>query len=271
MDQLDKIRDRFISLFNKKPLLFVAPGRINLIGEHVDYNEGLVMPGAIDRYMFFAVTPSFNDRCNVFAVDLEEGVTFSTYELNPGETWVNYLQGVIDGFHRKGKQVGGVDCAFGGNLPTGAGLSSSAALCSGFAFAINECFNLKLEKAELALIAQYAEHEFAGVNCGLMDQYASLCAQKDSVILLDCRTLAYEVLPFDFPSHSIVLVDTKVKHNLATTAYNDRRRTCEVGVSKLQQVYPKVQSLRDATRVMLYEQQEMLGEDVFLKCLFVKR
>ena len=208
----------FEDRFKRIPSLFLAPGRINLIGEHTDYNGGFVIPAAVDKYMVFAIAPNENERCNIYSHDFQEGVTFYLQDLNPGETWVNYLMGVLDGFSRKGLAVRGVDCMFGGSIPAGAGLSSSAALCCGFAFALNEIFKCGLSRLELAKIAQYSEHEFVGVNCGLMDQYASLFGKNDSAILLDCKNFTHEYLPFQFEGVEILLIDTKVKHSLASSA-----------------------------------------------------
>jgi galactokinase len=259
----------FKQKFSAKPVVIKAPGRINLIGEHTDYNDGLVLPAAIDRAIYFAIAPSGNDKCNVFSLDMEEGVSFSIHDLNPGETWVNYLMGVLDSFERMGLPVHGVDCVFGGDIPAGAGLSSSAALCCGFAFGLNEIFKCGLSRVELAKIAQYAEHEFVGLQCGIMDQYASLFGVKDSALLLDCRALKHEVVPIQLNDYAFLLIDTKVKHTLASSAYNDRRAACEKGVRLIHQKNKKVQSLRDVSREMLYENQDLLGEDVFIKCLFI--
>ena len=264
-----QLADEFWKRFNRIPFLYMAPGRINLIGEHVDYNGGLVMPAAIDKHFLFAIAPSRTDKCNVYAADFKEGVSFSIHDLNPGESWVNYLMGVMDAFLRRGLSIEGVDCIFNSNIPPGAGLSSSAALCSGFAFALNEIFKCGLSKLELAKIAQYAENEFAGVNCGIMDQYASLFGEEGSAILLDCKGLTHEVLPSTFSSHSLLLVDSKVKHSLAASAYNDRRESCETGVSTIHKKNSSVKSLRDVSRAKLYEYQDALGDDTFVKCLFV--
>jgi galactokinase len=263
------IEEDFKTRFNKKPSLFVAPGRINLIGEHTDYNEGFTMPAAIDKHIVFAVAPSGNDRCNIFSKDLEEGVTFSIYDLNPGEVWINYLMGVIDAFQRRGLPVRGVDCVFAGNIPVGGGMSSSAALCCGFGFALNEVFQFGISRLEIAKIAQSSEHHFVGAMVGIMDQYASLFSRKDSVLLLDCKTLTHEHFPFHFPDHEIILIDTKVKHSISSSGYNERRETCEKGVRILNKKNPSIHSLRDVTRVMLFDHQDELGEDVFIKCLYV--
>jgi galactokinase len=268
-----QLTKQVVSVFREKfkstPFLFCAPGRINLIGEHTDYNEGFVMPAAIDRHLVFAIKPSGNDRCNIYASDLSEGVNFSIHDLNPGQTWVNYLMGVMDAFQREGLPVKGVDCVLGGNMPVGAGLSSSAALCCGFGFALNEVFHFGLDRLKIARAAQSAEHHFVGANVGIMDQYACLFGKKDSVLLLDCRELTHQYLSFHFPEYDILLIDSRVKHSLASSAYNERRESCEEGVRVIHKSNPSVKSLRDVSRVLLFEHQDKLGEDVFIKCLFV--
>jgi galactokinase len=268
-DSIHQISKIFREKFHRHPLLVIAPARINLIGEHTDYNEGFVMPAAIDRHMVFAMAPSGTDHCNIYASDFDEGINFSISDLNPGETWVNYLMGVYDGFERMALKVGGVDCVFGGNIPAGAGLSSSAALCSGFGFALNEIFKTRLSRIELAKIAQHSEHQFAGVMCGIMDMYASLFGEKKSALLLDCRIEKHETLPVNLKDHSLLLIDTKVKHSLASTAYNDRRSSCEEGVKIIHRKNLAVKSLRDVSQVMLYENQDELGDDIFIKCQYV--
>ena len=269
MDLVNHIVSVFREKFKKTPAVFMAPARINLIGEHTDYNDGFVMPGAIDKHMIFAIAPSGNSRCNIYAADHGEGVTFSIYDLNPGQTWVNYLQGMVDAFQRRGLAVRGVDCVFGGNIPSGAGLSSSAALCCGFGFALNEIFKLGLQRLDLVRMAQRSEQNFVGAMVGIMDPYASLFGKPDSVLLLDCRSESHRDLPFHFPEASILLVDTRVKHAISSSAYNDRRAACEEGVKIIHRQKPEVESLRDVSRVMLYEIQDKLSEQVFIKCLYV--
>lgn len=266
---VDRIAKEFSRRFNGKPFLFVAPGRINLIGEHIDYNEGFVMPAAVDKHFVIALAPNGTNTCRIFAHDLAKEATFALDAIRPGKAWVNYLMGVMEGIRRQGKVIGGVDCVLGSNIPAGAGMSSSAALCCGFGYGLNTLFALGLDRLTLAKIAQASEHEFAGVNCGIMDQYASLFGEGDSALLLDCRSLTHEVLPLRLASHSILLIDTHVKHNLGDSAYNDRRKACEEGVRIIHQKHPGVSSLRDVTRTMLYEHQDQLGEEVFIKCLFV--
>lgn len=259
----------FSKKFKGTPHIFIAPGRINLIGEHTDYNDGFVMPAAVDHHITFAVLPNNTERFNFYAVDYDETASFELKTVKPGDGWVNYLMGVVDGISDLRLPAGrhgvhGVDCVFGSTIPVGAGLSSSAALCCGFGFALNELYSLGLSTRELAKIAQRSEHEFAGVRCGIMDQFASLHGKKNSALLLDCRTLEYETLPVMLGDYRIMLIDTKVKHSLASTAYNDRRASCEEGARILGKP-----SLRDVTRIMLDRNQDKLGEEVYIKCLFV--
>ena len=269
MSFVTNIRTQFIERYKKEPLLVIAPGRINLIGEHTDYNGGFVMPAAVDREIIFAVASNGTDQFNFYSIDYNETFSFRTDVLKAGGQWYNYLMGVVNGFLQRGLQLSGVDCVFGGNIPTGAGMSSSAALCSGFGFALNEIFKSNLSRLDLARIGQQAEHEFAGVRCGIMDQYASLFGQKDSALLLDCRSLTHEYVPVNFRAVQILLIDTKVKHALASSAYNDRRAACEEGVAALHKRNPTINSLRDVSIDILGILQQLVSADVFTKCKFV--
>jgi len=259
----------FKNKFEKEPLLVIAPGRINLIGEHTDYNEGFVMPAAVDKHFVFAVAPNQTDQFNLYAFNFNSSVSFKLSELKSGGQWYNYLMGVIDGIQKRGHHISGVDCVFGGDIPAGAGMSSSAALCCGFGFALNQLFNFNLSRLELAKIGQYAEHNFAGLMCGIMDQYASLFGKRDSAFLLDCRSLEHEYIPFNFPEYSLLLIDTKVNHSLSSSAYNDRRAACEEGVAMLQKSNPSILSLRDVSLDELKSIQSQLTESVFTKCRFI--
>ncbi|HAC23918.1 MAG TPA: galactokinase [Cytophagales bacterium] len=265
----ERIRTEFSKWFKSRPLLIKAPGRINLLGEHVDYQQGVVMPAAIDRHFVLAMAAAADDKCNIFAADLEEGVSFSVNDLAPGEAWINYLMGVLDGFQRKGFSVRGVDCVLGSTIPAGAGLSSSAALCSGFAFGINELFGCGLDRTQLALIAQRAEHEFAEVRCGIMDQYASLWGSPDAVLVLDCRSLTHQTLNVNWGGYALLLIDTKVKHALASTEYNQRREACAQAVEILQRQLPGIKSLRDVRAADLLQHEQELEHDTFIKALYV--
>ena len=265
----EKVKASFENSFGREFRLFVAPGRINLIGEHTDYNDGFVMPTAIDKHFVFAISPNESDLFTIHALDLNEKVSFLKNELKPGHGWQNYLMGVVDGLIRRGKTPGGVNCIFSSNIPGGAGLSSSAALCSGFGFALNNLFDLGLDRLELAKISQESEHHFVGAKVGIMDMYASLFSKKDSVMLLDCRNYKHKYLPIKFDDHEILLIDTKVKHTLASSAYNNRREACEEGVRIISRYFENVKALRDVTIAMLEKVKPELDELVFKRCSYV--
>ena len=269
MQLIEQVAREFTARYGKPAVLVKAPGRINLIGEHTDYNEGWVMPAAIDRHVALALATNGTNTCRVFAMDYQQAVEFSLDELKPGPGWVNYLMGMLQGLRQIGFPLQGVDCVIASSIPVGAGLSSSAALCCGFGYAINEVWGFQLARLGIAKIAQYAEHHFAGVKCGLMDQYASLFGVTGAALLLDCRTLTHEEIPARFEQYQLLLIDTKVKHTLGDTAYNDRREACETGVAILQKKHPSVQSLRDVNNSMLVQHQDQLGQDVFAKCRYV--
>jgi galactokinase len=259
----------FRNKFEKEPLLIIAPGRINLIGEHTDYNDGFVMPAAVDRQIVFAMAPNHTNQFNFYSADFDATASFTASDVVPGKEWYHYLMGVVDGIIKQGHQPGGVDCVLRGDIPGGAGMSSSAALCSGFGFGLNEIFELKLSRLELAKIGQAAEHNFAGVKCGIMDQFASLFGKGESAILLDCQDLSYEYLPFHFPDVEILLVDTKVKHSLGSSEYNHRRASCEEGVDAMRKVNHHVQSLREASLNDLDSVRSSLSKSTFDKCQFI--
>ena len=264
-----KVDSRFQEEFKRKPFVFIAPGRINMIGEHTDYNEGFVMPTAIDKHFAFAIAPNESELFTIHALDLDEKVSFSKKDLNTGHSWQNFLMGVVDGLKRRGKIVGGVNCVFSSNIPGGAGLSSSAALCSGFGFALNRLFDLSLDRLELAKIAQESEHLFIGAKVGIMDMYASLFSKKNSVMLLDCRNFTHEYLPIIFDGYEILLIDTKVKHTLASSEYNNRREACEEGVRIIQRHFENVTALRDVNLSMLEKVRKEVDGIVFKRCLYI--
>ncbi len=267
-----KLAEVFGTKFGKSPQLVVrAPGRINLIGEHTDYNNGFVLPAAIDKAIVFAVAKSETSSFQFYASDIDDEFDFEGHQLqvNEGKKWANYLIGVIAQFQKKGYSVPPLQIAFGGNIPLGAGLSSSAAVECGLAYAINELLGLHLPKEELAHMAQKAEHEFAGVQCGIMDQFASLMGAKEHVIRLDCQTLEYEYFPFPMDKYQIVLCDTQVKHSLASSEYNTRRLECEEGVALLSNYYPDVKSLRDVNIAMLEKHRKEMDPIVFDRCQYV--
>lgn len=264
-----KVQQAFHERFNKEPLIIGAPGRVNLIGEHTDYNNGFVLPGAVDKKIYVAIAPNGTNTVNVFASQFNESYSFSLDITGPQKGWMNYLLGVTYHIQQQGKKIGGVDLVIDGDIPVGAGMSSSAALCSGYGFGLNELFQLGLSRMELAFIGQKTEHTFVGVKCGIMDQFASLHGKKGHVMKLDCRSLEYEYIPFDFPAYKLVLVNSMVSHSLAGSEYNVRRQQCEEGVAILQKHYPEITSLRDVEPAQLLLHQAELPPIVFDRCSFI--
>ncbi len=265
-----QLAEAFSEKFPGKPLMFRSPGRVNLIGEHTDYNNGFVLPAAIDRELHFAIAPNNSGTCRFYALNMQEGRQFNLQDNATAEgSWLDYLLGVTRLVHQNIAPVGGFDCVFGGDIPAGAGLSSSAALEGGLAFALNHIFNLKLTREKMALLAQQAEHEYAGVKCGIMDQFASLRGKAGHAIKLDCRSLETEYIPANFEGYKILLCDTGVSHSLASSEYNTRRSECEAGVAALQQAFPQVKSLRDASQDMLSRVTGQVTEVIFKRCSYV--
>jgi galactokinase len=266
-----EIRSRFLELFKKEPLLVRSPGRINLIGEHTDYNDGFVMPAAIDKEIIFAISPSDNSESVIYAEKYNQqfivDITNPVKVQNPG--WANFLLGILHQMKQEGLAVRPFNCVFGGDVPLGAGLSSSAALECGFAFALNELFDLRLSKIKLIKMAQWAEHNYVGVLCGIMDQFASVMGKEGHVIVLDCRSLTHRYSPIDLKDYTIILCDTKVKHSLVDSEYNTRRSECETGVSILKKYYPEVKSLRDVSVEMLTKHKDEFQGKVFNRCWYV--
>lgn len=265
------IQNKFKEIFRGDASVYASPGRVNLIGEHTDYNEGFVLPGAIDKAIFLAIRPNGSKQVNAFSIDYDEMVTFLPSKEKLSEHWANYILGVVMELKATGAETEGFDCVFGGDIPLGAGLSSSAALESVFAFALNDLFSLGKSRAELARIGQLAEHHFAGVRCGIMDQFASLHGQAGKLIKLDCRSLEFERIPFDSQAagYRLVLLDTMVKHSLASSEYNVRRQQCEAGVAVVRQNHPAVNSLRDISLEMLNESKSLMGPIVYKRCQYV--
>ena len=264
-----KLQQVFREKFNKEPLIIGAPGRVNLIGEHTDYNNGFVLPGAVDKRIYVAIAPNNSTTINVFANQFNESSSFSIENIEPRTGWMNYLLGVTYHIQQKGKQISGVDVLIDGDIPVGAGMSSSAALCSAYGFALNELFQLGFSRMDLAFIGQKTEHTFVGVKCGIMDQFASLHGKQGHVMKLDCRSLEYEYIPFDFPGYKIVLVNSMVSHSLAGSEYNVRRQQCEEGVAILQKHYPGIDSLRDVEPAQLLQHKDELPAIVFDRCSYV--
>lgn len=252
-------------------LSVTSPGRINLIGEHTDYNEGFVMPTAIDQQIEFEFRKNgSSSECYIFSQTYDAYASFNLNKIVRHEvSWVNYLLGVVDEIQKLNTQFEGFDVIIRSNLPIGAGISSSAALECGFASGINDLFDLGLEKMEIVKLSQAAENNFVGSNCGIMDQYASVMSKKDHLILLDCRSLEATYIPADFKDCKVLLLNTKVEHNLAEGAYNQRRQECEEAVKIIQRNYSEVRALRDVNEQMLMELKEVLPDSTFSRASYV--
>lgn len=262
----EKIKKSFETKFGEGGVFYASPGRINLIGEHTDYNGGFVFPGAIDKCIMAEIRPNDTDKVNLVSLDLDESVTFGLNEEDaPKQQWARYVFGVCREIIKRGGKVKGFDAVFAGNVPLGAGLSSSAALESCFAFALNDLFNdNKIEKFELARIGQSTEHNYCGVNCGIMDQFASVFGRKDNLMRLDCRSSEFEYFPFKPLGYKLVLLDSKVKHELVDSPYNKRRESCERVAGKL-----GMDTLRDATMEMLDAIKNDISAEDYSRAKFV--
>ena len=262
MDISKKIEESYVSLFGKNSDIKIkAPGRINILGEHTDYNNGFVMPSAIDKGIYFSIGKREDSKICISALDLEN--YYEADDINQLVTktkdWSNHLVGVILEIKKLGFAFNkGVNICFGGDIPNGAGLSSSAAVEAGIGFGLNEIFGFNLGLLQLAKIAQATEHNYVGVKCGIMDMYASLFSRKNHVIRLDCESLTHDYIPADFENHTFILINSGVKHNLADTEYNVRRNQCQVGVEALNLRFGNINTLRDAT----FEQWEQVKADI---------
>ncbi len=264
-DMKTKIISKFEELFGAGAVLFTSPGRINLIGEHTDYNGGFVFPGAVDREIVAAIRPNGTDRVRVHALDLSETAEFGLNEVDkPAEAWARYIFGVCREVRKRGGAIGGFDTVFSGNIPLGAGMSSSAALESVYAFALNDLYGCGIDKFELARIGQAAEHNYCGVNCGIMDQFASVFGKKGCLLRLDCRSMEYEYFPFDPRGYKLVLVDSRVKHELVGSPYNDRRASCE----RVARVLGR-ELLRGASMEELEAVRERISEEDYRRARYV--
>jgi galactokinase len=269
MHLAEKVSNKFKELYKETPLIVRSPGRVNLIGEHTDYNMGFVLPAAIDKAIYFAIAPRSDNECKVFALDMNDQFDFEINKLNKSEKgWPNYLMGVVEQLNNLGYKLKGFNCVFGGDIPIGAGLSSSAALEAGLAFALNHMFNLEIENISLVKIAQKAENEFVGVKCGIMDQFINIFGKSGNVLRIDCRSLEYDYFPFNYNNLSIVLFDTRVSHSLASSEYNQRRKECGEGVRIIRNDFPLIQSLRDVSIDLLNEYSLKMDKTVYSRCRY---
>ncbi len=255
---------------NESAEVYSSPGRINLIGEHTDYNGSFVFPGAIDKGMVAAIRFNGTDKIRAYAIDLDESSEFGFNEEDlPQEGWAKYIFGVCREIIKRGGTIKGFDTVFSGDVPLGAGMSSSAALESTYAFALNDMLNLGIDKFELARIGQSTEHNYVGVMCGIMDQFISIFGKKGHLIRLDTKSMEYEYFPFDPEGYKLVLLDTLVKHELASSAYNKRRESCENAAATIAKRHPQVQFLRDASMDMLNEVKDEISEEDFMRAEYV--
>ncbi|CAM1373261.1 galactokinase [Tenacibaculum xiamenense] len=263
---INKIKNNFVSEFSQEPLMVFSSGRINLIGEHVDYNDGFVFPAAIDKGIALAIQKANGNKSTVIASDFEESFQFEIDKIHviDGGGWRNYLIGVIKELQKKGKRLDNINVAFSGNVPAGAGLSSSAALENAIVFGLNELFGLQLTKKEMILISQKAEHDYVGVKCGIMDQFASMYGEKNHFLLLDCRTLEYETYSIELEDYELVLINSNVQHNLSESTYNKRRALCEETAKMFQ-----IESLRDLTKKELWQRREEFSQEEYKMVLYV--
>jgi len=263
---LKEVQLSFTKYFATDPLMVFSPGRINLIGEHTDYNEGFVFPAAINMGIALAIQKSDTESSQVYALDKKEIYEFSLNNIQPLKdgSWRNYVLGVISEIQKLGIVLENFNISFAGDIPGGAGMSSSAALENSVVFGLNELFNLKISKEQMILISQKAEHNYAGVRCGIMDQYASMFGKNKSALLLDCRTIKSKSFKIDFKNYRLLLINTNVKHDLSESAYNDRREACE-RVSKLL----KIKALRDACKQDLETIKEQISKEDFSKATYV--
>ncbi len=261
---------QFLETFNPE-LVVESPGRINLIGEHTDYNMGYVLPTAIENKIFFKMQKNGSDtQCHIYSIGFDTGFELDLCKIAPSEIgWENYILGVLHEISKRTDKLKGFDCTIESNLPSGSGLSSSAALECGLAFGLNELFGLGLSKLDMVQLSQIAEHTYVGTQCGIMDQYASVMSEEGHVILLDCRSLETRMIPIQLQPYKIILLDTKVSHNLASSEYNVRRQECEEGVTIIKQRYPLVSSLRDVTETMLTNCKAQLDERIYKRCAFI--
>jgi len=266
----EKVLQDFQRNFDEEPTIVRSPGRVNIIGEHTDYNNGFVLPAAIDKAVYVAVSRRNDDAIKLYSGEFDESFETSLKTLKPTDKgWPNYILGVVDQLIKRSYPIRGFNLAIDGDVPIGSGLSSSAAVECATVFALNELFKLGIEKKELPFIGQKAEHTFAGVMCGIMDQFASVFGKKDHVIKLDCQSLDYEYVPLVLEGYKILLLNTNVKHSLGSSEYNTRRAQCEQGVAWVKEHHPEVNSLRDVNMEMLHKYVQPKDEVIYKRCKYV--
>ena len=265
-----QLKKTFSNLFNAEPLIFRSPGRVNIIGEHTDYNQGFVLPAAIDKASYVALSQRNDNKIVLYSALFDKQIECSLESVIPlKDGWPNYILGVVNELQKGNAKISGFNLVLDGDVPLGAGLSSSASVECAVAFGLNKLFDLKLSPLALAFIAQKAEHHFAGVMCGIMDQFASVFGKKDHALKLDCRSMEFEYIPLDLQGYKILLLNTNVEHALASTEYNIRRQQCEEGVKIIKSHHENVESLRDVTREMLDTYVKDVDDEIYSKCKYV--
>lgn len=270
MSLVKKVYKSFKDNFNEEPYIFRSPGRVNLIGEHTDYNFGFVLPASINKIICLAVSPRNDDKIKIFALDMNDFYEGSINNLEKSSKhWPNYLLGVIDQLKKSKYGIKGMNCVFGGDIPIGAGLSSSAALEAGFAFAYSHIFDLQIDKLSIVRLSQKAENDFVGVNCGIMDQYVNIFGETGKALRIDCLSLEKKYYPFDYKNTSIVLFDTSISHSLSSSQYNQRKKECDEGVKIINKNLPNVKSLRDVSIDILTEFKNKMEAKIFKRCKYV--
>ncbi len=265
-----EIKSKFNSLFGNEFRVYTSPGRVNLIGEHTDYNGGFVFPGAIDKGIYAAINPNGTDRIRAYSMDYDAMSEFCMTEADaPREPWARYIFGVVREMQKRGFEPKGFDTVFAGDVPLGAGMSSSAALESTFANALNDIYDLGIDRFELARIGQSTEHNYCGVKCGIMDQFASVFGKEGHLMRLNCATMEFEYFPFNPKGYKVVLLDTVVKHELASSAYNKRRESCENACAHIKAKHQEVNYLSDATMSMLDEVKDEISNEDYMRAKYV--
>ncbi len=255
--------------FKTDPQLFFSPGRINLIGEHIDYNDGFVLPAAIDKGIWIAMAPNYTETINIISLDFNETFSFEINDVSRSTGWKNYVMGVLNTMMNTNLPFNGFDCVIGSNLPMGSGLASSAAIECGLMESINDTFHIKLFPQTIAALCQQAEHTYPEVKCGIMDQFANMLGKKDHFILLDCKNLEHTYIPAKFNDYSIVVINSGVRHSLINSEYNLRRRQCWKGLNIIKSLDSSVQTFRDLDSNKLVNFEKELSKVVYKRCLYV--
>lgn len=265
------VKNSFKEKFIGSPIMIASPGRINLIGEHLDYNNGFVFPAAIDKYIISALAKNNQDITRIYSIDMDEMFEIDLDKIEKQEvgSWKNYVAGILDGLQKLNIEIANFDLTFGGNIPIGAGLSSSAALENNIVFGLNKLFKLGLSKADMIQISLRAEHEFAGVKCGIMDQFSSMMGKQNMALYLNCDDLSFEYIPINLNDYELFLINSNVKHHLVDSAYNQRKEECDKGLKILQQKFPEIKALSNAGFDQLKSVKDILPVNIYNRCLYV--